>query len=128
MRARSVVWLLLACGVVGGLGAACFSEADNCLETDACGGPDAGGIDSGILLDARADAGARNDAGDGDAGDGDAGDGDAGDGDAKGGDAADGDAAGEDAAKTDAALDDGGPALDGDVEDSTADRPSGDAS
>jgi len=73
MRTRSVVWLLVACGVVGGFGAACFSEADNCLETDACGAPDAGGTDAGILVDARASTGASDaghDAGDaGDAGD-----------------------------------------------------------
>jgi hypothetical protein len=129
MRAH-LLWLLVLCAVIGGFGSACFSEADNCLETDSCGAPngtDAGGGDTGILRDAGAGADA-SDASHGDAANGDAESGDASRVDSASVDSADEDAAGEDAARADAALDDGGPALDGDGQDSPADGPSTDAS
>ncbi len=129
MRAHFAFLLLVACAAcgVGALSAACFSEADNCLETDSCGapGPDAGGVDTGIHVDAGADAGA-SDAGNGDAAGRNAEGGDAARGDAAGDDAASGDAAGDDAATRDGALDDGG-TLDGDAQDSAADGSSDDA-
>ncbi len=55
MRARFVLLILVACGV-GALGAACFSEADNCVETDSCGSPDAGAVDTGNRIDTDAGA------------------------------------------------------------------------
>jgi hypothetical protein len=123
MRAY-LLWLLVPCAVIGGFGSACFSEADNCLETDSCGAPngaDAGEGETGILRD----AGARADASDASHSDAHS---DAESGDASRGDSASVDAAGEDAARGDADLDDGGPALDEDDQDSPADAPSTDAS
>ncbi len=136
MRAHFVVLLLVA-GVAGGavaLSAACFSEADNCLETDSCGGPDAGGGDTGIHADAGGSQagngdGGKEEAGNAEAGNAEAGNAEAGDaasGDAAGEDAASGDAAGEDAAMGDGAVDAGVP-LDGDAQDGGADGSSADA-
>jgi hypothetical protein len=121
MRAHYGLVLLAVCGAVG-LTAACFSEADNCLETDSCNGPDASAVtpnpDSGPTKPVPIDAGS----GDGNADGGDAGGGDAAHGDA---DAGAGDAAG-DAAHGDAADADGGPIPDADLQDGAADGPADD--